>query len=78
MNRICARPGCHRQAIATLSYSYAESVVWVENLAEEAHPMVHDLCADHADHLRVPRGWECRDRRELGSLASAGTRRLSA
>lgn len=63
MTRKCARPGCPRHAVATLSYSYADSVVWVVELTAEAHPMVHDMCAQHADNLRVPRGWECRDRR---------------
>lgn len=62
MSRICARPGCDRPAVATLSYSYADGVVWVSDLAPEAHPMVHDLCGDHAE-LSVPRGWERRDRR---------------
>lgn len=23
--------------------------------------MVHDLCAQHADNVRVPRGWELRN-----------------
>ena len=71
MSRICAKPGCDRPAVATLSYNYAESVVWVEHLAPEAHPMVHDLCGEHADHLRVPVGWDRRDAR--GGLALAGT-----
>ena len=33
--------------------------------------MVHDLCAHHADHLSVPRGWECRDVR---AVATSGSR----
>lgn len=48
--------------MATLSYAYAESVVWLEELAAEAHPMIHDLCHTHASNVRVPRGWELRDR----------------
>ncbi len=63
MSRSCARPGCGRPAVATLSYAYAEGVVWLEDLAAEGHPMVHDLCALHADTVRVPRGWELRDER---------------
>lgn len=63
MSRTCARPGCGRPAAATLSYAYAEGVVWLESLAPEPHPMVHDLCALHADGVRVPRGWELRDGR---------------
>lgn len=63
MSRSCARPGCDRPAVATLAYAYAEGVVWLEDLAPEAHPMVHDLCAAHADGVRVPLGWELRDDR---------------
>jgi hypothetical protein len=44
-----------------MSYAYAESVVWIEDLAAEAHPMVHDLCRSHAATVRVPRGWELRE-----------------
>jgi hypothetical protein len=54
-----------------LSYSYGDGEVWIEDLTPEAHPMVHDLCSDHADHLSVPRGWECCDRR-AGAFAGAG------
>lgn len=35
----------------------------LDDLAAEAHPMVHDLCRAHAEGLRVPRGWELRDER---------------
>lgn len=49
----------------------------MEDLASEAHPMVHDLCTDHADQLRVPRGWECRDVRAL-AVVGAGSQRLTA
>ena len=46
-----------------MSYAYADGVVWLEDLADEAHPMVHDLCPTHADTVRVPRGWELQDQR---------------
>jgi len=46
-----------------LSYAYRDATVWVDELADEAHPMTHDLCADHALHLRVPVGWDRCDRR---------------
>lgn len=48
--------------MATLSYAYGDGVVWLEELAAEAHPMVHDLCRAHAENVRVPRGWQLRDR----------------
>lgn len=63
VSRSCARPGCGNDAVATLSYVYAEGLVVLEDLAPEAHPMVHDLCQLHAEGLRVPLGWELRDER---------------
>lgn len=65
VSRTCARSTCRATAVATLSYSYADRIVWVEPLIIEAHPMVHDLCEDHAGSIRVPMGWELRDQREL-------------
>ncbi|MFI5044489.1 MAG: DUF3499 family protein [Acidimicrobiales bacterium] len=64
MSRKCARPGCGGSAVATLSYAYSDGVVWLEDLAPEAHPMVHDMCRMHAETVRVPRGWELRDERD--------------
>lgn len=64
-------------AIATLSYAYSESVVWLDDLADEGHPMVHDLCSIHAAVVRVPRGWDLRDRRvEAGGTQGAPGLRL--
>jgi len=66
VTRTCAKPGCDRAAVATLGYAYAEGVVWLEDLAPEAHPMVHDMCRMHAASVRVPLGWELRDVRDRG------------
>lgn len=63
MRRHCARPSCTDRAVATLAYDYAAGTVWLDHLADEAHPMTHDLCAAHADTLVVPRGWVLQDRR---------------
>ena len=63
MQRHCARPGCATTASATLTYDYAAGTVWIDVLSDEAHPMTHDMCARHADSLRVPRGWLLQDRR---------------
>jgi len=52
-----------------MSYAYADGVVWLEDLVDEAHPMVHDLCPPHADNVRVPRGWELRDERAAAVVA---------
>jgi hypothetical protein len=53
-----------------LSYAYADGTVWLEDLTNEAHPMVHDLCSMHADTVRVPRGWQlCDERAAEGQVA---------
>lgn len=77
MSRICARPGCDRHAIATLSYNYANSEVFLEDLASEKHPMVHDLCDRHAETLRVPNGWTLTDTRTVASLQMFEQRRTA-
>lgn len=69
MTRLCARPGCHSVAAATLTYDYGSSTAWLGRLADEAHPMVYDLCGEHADRLRLPLGWDLLDQRgEPGTL----------
>lgn len=35
----------------------------IEDLAAEAHPMVHDLCEVHAAGTSVPIGWNLHDDR---------------
>lgn len=49
--------------MATLSYSYADSTVVIEDLASEGHPMVHDLCRQHSGTVTAPRGWDLLDER---------------
>ncbi len=68
MTRSCARPGCAQPAVATLSYDYRARSAWLERLATEPHPMMHDLCDAHADGLSVPRGWRLEDRRTVAPL----------
>ena len=63
MNRACARPACADLATATFVYDYEARTTWLDGLAGERHPMAYDLCAVHADGLRVPRGWRLVDRR---------------
>ncbi|MHB1137559.1 MAG: DUF3499 family protein [Microthrixaceae bacterium] len=78
MSRSCARPGCGHPAVATLSYAYRDSIVWLEELSPEAHPMVHDLCRLHAANVRVPLGWELQDHwsaTQTGDLAAADAAR---
>ena len=66
VNRCCARPGCHKVAATTLSFLYAQQIVWIDDLHVEDSPANHDLCTVHADRTRPPRGWELSDRRSVG------------
>lgn len=47
-----------RAAVATLTYVYADSTAVLGPLAHMAEPHSYDLCAEHAERLTVPRGWE--------------------
>ena len=60
--RLCARNGCDAHAAATLTYNYGRRIAWLDDL-DEPEPAGHDLCAAHADRLRVPLGWAREDRR---------------
>lgn len=55
--RKCSRQGCRWPASASLTYAYAQKLVWIEDLIPQAHPAAYDLCAAHAERLGVPLGW---------------------
>jgi hypothetical protein len=69
--RHCIRSGCGRPATVTLSYQYATRTAWLDDLSTEFEPSTYDLCAVHAERLRVPVGWTRDDRRSLRSLPFA-------
>jgi len=56
--RRCTRTACTRTAVATLTYVYADSTAVLGPLATYAEPHCYDLCAEHAERLTAPRGWE--------------------
>jgi hypothetical protein len=60
--RRCARPDCGGETVAALAYDYASSTVWLLDPLDP-DPSRYDLCAQHADGLRVPSGWTLLDRR---------------
>lgn len=66
ISRQCSRTACAERAEATLSYDYRRSLVWLEILSVERDPHAYDLCARHADRVRVPAGWSLDDRRRSG------------
>jgi hypothetical protein len=59
----CARPGCGGVLAAWLTYDYGGRTVWLDSPDAEPDGTSLALCPAHADGLRVPRGWTCRDRR---------------
>lgn len=58
LSRRCSRTACPRSALATLTYVYADQTAVVGPLATFAEPHTYDLCAEHAERLTAPRGWE--------------------
>lgn len=77
MSRQCSRTGCAEPATVTLSYQYARSIVWLDDLASERDPHSYDLCQRHSARLSVPNGWRLEDRRSSRQLVSAASGRLA-
>jgi hypothetical protein len=72
--RLCARPGCGDSATASLSFQYATSTVWLDDLVPAKEPHTIDLCDRHADRLSVPKGWTGHDRRAAAGRVTARER----
>ena len=51
-----------------MSFSYPESLVWLDDLLDAVHPYGYALCADHADRMTPPQGWTLADRRSVTRL----------
>jgi hypothetical protein len=71
MSRQCSRQGCAHIATVTLSYQYARSLVWLDDLSAERDPHTYDLCEMHAERLKPPSGWHLEDRRHRVYVYSA-------
>jgi uncharacterized protein DUF3499 len=56
--RRCSKTACGKSAVATLTYVYADKTAVLGRLATYAEPHTYDLCADHANRLTAPQGWE--------------------
>lgn len=63
VTRQCSRTGCSDDAEVTLTYHYARSQVWLDDLSPERDPHAYDLCGRHAGRLTAPQGWQVLDRR---------------
>lgn len=72
---LCARPACPGKASAWLAYDYDARCAWLDDLpADELDSASRwPLCDQHADSLKVPRGWFSVDRRgDCGGPAPPG------
>lgn len=66
--RSCSKVACSRDAVATLTYDYADSMVVLGPLATRAEPHSYDLCAVHAERLSAPQGWQVMRHSVLGEV----------
>jgi hypothetical protein len=57
MNRSCSRVACSQEAVATLTYVYADSMAVLGPLSLAPEPHCYDLCTRHAEKLSAPQGW---------------------
>ncbi len=56
--RPCSKVTCSNEAVSTLTYVYADSMVVLGPLSRVAEPHSYDLCVRHAERMSVPKGWQ--------------------
>lgn len=57
-SRPCSKVACGDDAVATLTYDYADAMAVLGPLAGRHEPHSYDLCARHAERLSAPQGWQ--------------------
>lgn len=55
--RPCSRVACPRDAVATLTFDYDDSMAVLGPLSMSAEPHSYDLCARHTERTSAPKGW---------------------
>jgi hypothetical protein len=65
--RPCSKATCNSDAVATLTYVYADSMAVLGPLSGRPEPHSYDLCDRHAQRLSVPQGWQVIRHVVLGS-----------
>jgi Protein of unknown function (DUF3499) len=58
LNRPCSRVACAKDAVATLTFVYDDSMAVLGPLSTSAEPHSYDLCANHAERTSAPEGWQ--------------------
>lgn len=66
--RRCSRTACAAEAVATLTFDYADSMAVVGPLATLREPHSYDLCARHAERTSAPVGWQVVRHVSLGEV----------
>jgi hypothetical protein len=56
--RACSRINCSDAAVATLTFSYVDSMAVLGPLAGTQDPHTYDLCDRHARLTSPPQGWQ--------------------
>jgi hypothetical protein len=56
--RACSRISCSDVAVATLTFSYVDSMAVLGPLAGTHEPHTYDLCDRHARLTSPPQGWQ--------------------
>ncbi len=62
----CTR--CGSPAAAHMTFSYDDSLVWLDDIVGPAEPYFYSLCSNHADRMTPPHGWTLTDRRTITRL----------
>jgi len=66
--RRCSKVACGDEAVATLTYDYADALAVLGPLSIRHEPHSYDLCARHAERLSAPQGWQVVRHSVLGQL----------
>jgi len=56
--RLCSKVACGAEAVATLTYDYADAMAVLGPLSYRPEPHSYDLCPRHAERLSAPQGWQ--------------------
>ncbi len=68
IGRPCSKVACGDEAVATLTYDYADALAVLGPLSIRHEPHSYDLCARHAERLSVPQGWQVVRHSVVGEL----------
>ena len=66
--RRCSRTACAAEAVATLTFDYADAMAVLGPLATTREQQGYDLCARHAERTSAPVGWQIVRHVSLGGV----------